>query len=487
MDICYLCGQVMVDRKDYTVDNSKPIPKFKHDEHIIQNALYGRLTACNILCEICGSKLSKNIDAEFVKLFDLFTAPISHSLAPKDHGKDFSKTLFGYLIKKKDGEKIDVHIKEGKIAPKKPVYDYIKEAHTLKIYGANKKALENYKKFSLKELQSEGVDIQNINIELIDDIKDYHELGIYFSEKVEFFNSKFKLGLSKIATGFAASKGVKREDMPCTLNIQTEEIIANSNTVPFFPLGSLDFAMESARSLAEEGFPTHTLILYTDKSFNKTKLVCYIDLFSTFQYYVVLNHNYNGNDISEIYYQTIIKREKPNINIRNIRPKHLMIIAEDLGVTQNEMRGMTLDERYTFLERKHKQYSVKYTLDLNDYISNASGKFFKFLAYKKLPQLLGSIGNEERLIIEGIPELDRDDLICLKLELKRTEEEPIAFYRKEYLDFGNDKKVFSFSMLNKLIELTNSSSARIKSYTNYKFYLLFQFVSVNSKNNISDD
>lgn len=481
MDICYLCGQVMVDRKDYLEDNSKTIPKFKHDEHIIQNALYGRLTSYNILCETCGSKLSRDVDTDFVKLFDLFTAPINHILASKDHGGNFSKTLYGY-IQKHDGTKIYIHVKDGKIAPRKPDYDYIQKSNTVKIYASGGKTLKSYKEFVLKKLQNEGYDIQGINVELVDHIEDYQELGIYFTEEVDNFNSKFKLGLSKIATGFATSKGIKREDMPCTIDIEKETIISDSNIVPFYPFGTLDLVIEPVRSLSEDGFPTHTLMLYTDKSFGKTKLVCYIDLFSTFQYYVVLNHNYKGEDVCETYYQTIVKREKAEIDIRNTRPKHLMIIADDLGVDGSEMGGMTLEEMYSFLEKKQKQYNVKYTLDLNDYIVTMSSFFLKSLTYKKVPHLLDNFGYAERQIIESIPDLHGDDVFCFYWENQRIENEKSdVFYRKEFLILNENKELVAYSTLKKMVELTNANFEGIKSYNHFKFYLLSQFVNANSK------
>jgi hypothetical protein len=45
MDICYLCGEEMIDREEYDADPTQfaVVPKLKHAEHIIQNALYGKL------------------------------------------------------------------------------------------------------------------------------------------------------------------------------------------------------------------------------------------------------------------------------------------------------------------------------------------------------------------------------------------------------------------------------------------------------------
>jgi hypothetical protein len=72
------------------------------------------LTSDNILCEACGGKLS-TIDSDFCKIFESLTERIKHLLASKDHGNsDFKRTLKGYIFKK-DGTKIPVHVKEGKV------------------------------------------------------------------------------------------------------------------------------------------------------------------------------------------------------------------------------------------------------------------------------------------------------------------------------------------------------------------------------------
>lgn len=41
----------------------------KHCEHILHNALRGKLKSQNILCKQCGNKLNDEIDIAFVKFF----------------------------------------------------------------------------------------------------------------------------------------------------------------------------------------------------------------------------------------------------------------------------------------------------------------------------------------------------------------------------------------------------------------------------------
>lgn len=303
MGICYLCGENMVDRV-LEQPNNQMTSKIRHEEHIIQNALYGRLTDCNILCEDCGSKLSRDVDSNFCKAFDGIIEQIKHILASKDHGNNkYNKTLKGFITKS-DGQKISVQIKNGKVSPIKPEYDYLESANLVNIYAPYEIA-KNYVNWVKKDLISKGYDINSITFEIKDDISDFGDLGINFSEGIENFDLVFKLGLNKIATGFAIANGITREQVPRTLDTIDKKIIFSSNVIPFCAIGPFDFLLEPFRPILEKEYPSHTLILYTENHINKKLLVCYIDLFSTFQFYVILNDNYKGDSINKIYYQTI--------------------------------------------------------------------------------------------------------------------------------------------------------------------------------------
>lgn len=170
----------MVDRP---IDYHLNIGKYKdlairHEEHIIQNSIYGRLTDKNILCEGCGGKLSVDVDAEFSKIFHGITEQLKHVLASKDHGgNNFSRTLKGYIFKK-DGTKIDVHIKEGKVAPIKPDYEYIELEKKVNIF-CSRKIAKDYQNFVKKELVSKGIDINEITFDIIDDISNRGDLGVF--------------------------------------------------------------------------------------------------------------------------------------------------------------------------------------------------------------------------------------------------------------------------------------------------------------------
>ena len=179
MNICYLCGENMVERAIYDADPSAfdKKPKLKHDEHILQDAIYGRLTADDILCETCGSKLSSEIDADFVKIFQTLTEQFSSILASKTKGNNFVRSLHGHVILKNQ-EKIEVFIKEGKIYPSRPFYDP-PENGIVKVYGEEKTAKQFVNK-AKSDLKKEGVEIEALKFEIVSDLQDHIELGINF-------------------------------------------------------------------------------------------------------------------------------------------------------------------------------------------------------------------------------------------------------------------------------------------------------------------
>jgi hypothetical protein len=471
----------MVDRAEYDKDPAKfaAKPKFKHAEHIIQNALYGRLKPSNILCETCGGKLS-GIDADFADLFSQFTVPIYHILASKDHGSNSVRAQKGEL-KKPTGETLEVYVKKGKAVPIKPTFVHDPETRVLKIY-ANAKSIEGYKNYVLKELASKGTDVAALSVELHEHILDYEQIGYPFSKGVENFNLKFKLGLNKIATGFAISSGVDRKAVPRTLDTEKQEIVFSKNIVPFFPVGALDLLVEPFRLPLEPEFPTHTLILYTDDAFPTRWLVCYIDLFSTFQHYVVLNDDYRGVPVHNVYYQTIIKQNKPTIEVRKTRWKYLGIVADAIGVDKKEMAGMSIEEMYDFLEKKYEQLGVSYSLDINEMIRAVSGRVSMMLAARRAGIELNHLSDIERQILDATPDLDIDDMLSMYFELGRIEDEsPDSFYKQNYIDADIAENPFLHSTLMKMIELNNEGFDGFKGYGHSKFYELEHFVRVNEE------
>ena len=371
-NICYLCG--------YPMDIGGNC--VSHEEHVIQNALYGRLRPSNILCQNCGNELSRTIDAPFVEIFDSITERFKHILISKDHGKDKSKSLKGYLYKFENvDEKIPIISKDGKIVPINPFYELSDNDSKVTIYADSSRA-KHYKSVVEKELKEKGLDSDKIIFEYKDDIKEKGILGIFFTEGIKDFNSKFKKGLAKIAVGFASSCGISRESMKCSLEISkitNKASINGSHVLPYIPIGAVDRLVEANRPEIEDKYPTHTLILFNEKvSDEENYLFCYADLFSTFQYYIILDNNYNGNDIYKTYHQTVIKQELPeritDIDVRRTKPKHLMIITDALGIDMSKTRDMNYEETLDYIEKQIKDFRATPKLTLEEELELMYGK-----------------------------------------------------------------------------------------------------------------
>ena len=66
---CYICNRELTSEKNLS-EEEKVNLSTTHREHIIHNAILGRLITNNILCKECGSNYSAN-DAAFTSLFYL--------------------------------------------------------------------------------------------------------------------------------------------------------------------------------------------------------------------------------------------------------------------------------------------------------------------------------------------------------------------------------------------------------------------------------
>ena len=97
--------------------------------------------------------------------------------------------------------------------------------------------------------------------------------------------------------------------------------------VPYMPHSAAEMTVALMEDYVDQKYPLHLLRLYTETTGvdDCRSLVCYVELFSTFKYFVLLNDDYKGNDIDKWYCQTIISEEdsegnpvKPYLDIETI-------------------------------------------------------------------------------------------------------------------------------------------------------------------------
>ncbi len=244
-------------------------------EHVIQNAIGGLYESEDICCHQCNEYLSKYIDEPFTKTFSCITSRINNFT--KTNNTKSSPLCTGKAIYQ--DEIYDVQIKKGKIVGCPELCKRLKR------------------------------NIKDIPLKLIS-----------YDFKVD--NISFNNGIKKIAFNFAIDKGIDINKISEGLEViveegQVKDIKYNYAMIPFIPLNPMDEYIE----LNTELELYHNLILFSQGN----NLWCYIDLFNTFQYYVLLSDKWdNKYEVLETYLQLIQKLDKTQKELYIRKPKHML-------------------------------------------------------------------------------------------------------------------------------------------------------------------
>lgn len=377
MDICYLCGD------EFNSQNVK-----KHDEHIIQQAIGGSLTEKDILCLSCGNKLGEKIDVPFNEIFSGISTRLDIKKDRKANKKNIVKGTFISKYDQFGNElgKIDILWKDFKVTPIQPFHKYTKDSKQVIIYAA-KNVSKSYKKKVESELSKKFDEAKRPEIIICDDI----EGEICYPFNMD--NKIFKQGLAKIAIGFASKHGISRINLPLVLdtNKKNGAIKDDIAVVQFYPLGTIDYEIEQEKNKLGY-YPTHTLIIFTTKTKPKA-LVCYIELFSTFQMYVILNSDYTENSIYEYYSQRVSKEDNYHFEPDRRHYKERNFILGNLGITEQRITNAynrQVNENQEKKTREQIEYEViqeehikqKYSIDFEAEIESSVG----YIINKKIAQ-----------------------------------------------------------------------------------------------------
>ena len=268
MAICYLTGNVITEKDDPNKNNHNSL------EHIIPNALGGKICSNHVITFKANQQLNEEVDIEFTKIFTGFVARL-----PINKDRESTPSFSAFHLE----YNIDAVFKGGKFFPKKPFYDAEKKI----IYANSKKNCNNYKTY----LDKIGATSKEDKIRFMDDLAG--KINIPFELK----NIVFKKGIAKIAAGFATLKGIERKNLKGIIDLETKKIKDKIVISPFLPTGAEElFERNKYKSIH---YPIHSLVLCGKKATGF--LYCYVNLFSAFQFYVLLDENYHGEDIYEYY------------------------------------------------------------------------------------------------------------------------------------------------------------------------------------------
>lgn len=259
---CIYCNKEIINTKrpQGDTDYSKA---YRSSEHIIQNAIGGKLESEKICCDRCNFHIEELIDKAFCDIFVPFISDI----------KDFKKTNNSNSEPKYSGYAIYNKGNENKMV----FADIIKKSKVKK----SSELIEIEKKVGTKDLDKR---IKNC----------LNEMRVVF-ENFNLNNNYFKQGLSKIAYNYAIYLGINAKNISnvcdVTLDGKNKELSSiqfKTIVIPFFPGNAFDNFIE----LHTKFILFHNLILFR---YGK-ELWCYIDLFNTFQFYVRLSDNYDDGE-----------------------------------------------------------------------------------------------------------------------------------------------------------------------------------------------
>lgn len=300
------------------------IIKIASSEHVIQNALGGLLESTKICCQNCNNLISRIIDKPFVSAFNPIIGNIinlrktnKRKSRPSYTGKAFyDNKLYTVILKDK------------------------------KIIACPE--LANFKKQKLTD----------------EDLKSLEDGLLYLDFNLE--NNSFKNGIRKIAFNFAIEKNIPKKLLKNHLKIIDDNIEFSFPIIPFIPMNYFDEYIEN-----ESEFKMyHSLILFNQEN----KLWCYVDLFNTFQYYILLSNKWSkSSNILETHCQYIeqLERTTPKLYIR--RPKDILYYSQQYDVKPNFNIEEFKKQIYTAIQKK------SLTKDLGKLIHEKSYNYFSIL------------------------------------------------------------------------------------------------------------
>lgn len=380
-------------------------------EHIVQNALGGLYESEEICCEKCNNFLSKNVDAPFTKIFNPIISRIDNFT--KTNNKKSHPSCSGKAIY--DNRIFDVVIKDGKVV-------------------------------SCPELSKKlKCDISKLKFEIV-------------AYDFQIDNSSFRSGIGKIAFNFALEKGIDYEILRKGISVkekkgEVDSILFKFPIIPFVALNPMDDYIELNTRMELY----HNLILFSQDS----NLWCYVDLFNTFQYYVLLSNEWDAKEpVLETYLQLLqqLDRTKPELYIR--KPKHIHAYAMFFNV-EPCMNSEEFEKRVEVAVQKE---SLK--KNMSDVLSAKLGyNYFNIDKIKNMKK------EEARLYLR-----DEKGLSLKSLLLYFDEEDKLKDSTFRQVTCVGDKyEVVSYPLL--INKLLIEGSIDIRKYTYKKFERVNAFLS----------
>lgn len=293
----------------------------KSKEHIIHNAIGGTLEDDEIYCKTCNGAYGSGQDKAFTQIFSSIVDGVNMHKTRKTKGTPYTGVMCD-----QDGNLYTATYKAGKV---------------VKLENGNSEYVK-YEEGKFKTL----------------------------CHHFKFDNEAFKLGMSKIAFNYAIYCGLHAGCLERIFDDSTKKLINKPVVIPFIPMTLFDHVMEM--------HPVEKLF-HAVRIFNNGNLLyAYIELFNTFQHYVLLSDKYNFTEHGNIdkSYGNIIELNEPLDEklLQSVTPRDY----KDADIIRNQYH-IDIDKLVEVLKRYHNYDSLDHSEQVNKLFAHI-GK----LAYEQI-------------------------------------------------------------------------------------------------------
>lgn len=336
---CYICGD------EITKSN-------KTEEHIILNAIGGRLKPDTLICKHCNSTTGDDIDATLAKQLNHLS-----NLFNIDRDRGDVPNLECNL--EKDNEEILIQ-PGGKPILRKPIIkEEIDENNNIKITVNSPN--EDVAKKVIRGLERK-YSKQGKHVTEMDQKKATRYLNQKYKISINIGGEKAFRSICKMAVNFYMYKGGMRKYIEHLIPyIEGKETF---NCVKYYYNGT-DIIHKN------EGEVLHSIIIKGDK--NQRLLLGYIELFNCYKFSILLNDKYDGANIEETYYFDVLERkEVEKDNKLKIIKRDFCAFNDNLNIISNKIRS-ELDKVLRIAMKK--QLNKKMDEIVEQAMENSLGKY----------------------------------------------------------------------------------------------------------------
>ena len=316
---CYSCDEEITNQN-------------KSIEHVIPNALGGKLKLNKGLCKKRNQKFSETIDAELIKQFHFIPEVIDADRDRKKNSKGIELVNKHGTIKKVGpylNPKPDLHLKLTNV--------------NKQIFARNEEHLDKLAKQHGKNLKRKGVEVTLERVKQKSSTDKYYFQN-YLSRKpgeVGFGGDDFFRAISKIALNFLLLKRANSEYSNRIIDFINGEGSTERPAYFYYPSHYIPH---------EVGEKEISHLLYLKGDSSMAILYCYVELFNLENCLVTLNEYYNGKDFEETYCLDLIAKKEIS---KKVRIKLIKQHFKDLEVISSSKAHIKNHEfKYNELLRK---------------------------------------------------------------------------------------------------------------------------------------